>query len=100
MKNSLYIVYGGLWNKDDNCFAHPNDIAITTFKNREKAEACVDKLLESYMRMKSYSMNYTIEETYTECKPLKTSITDITDKHGDIVFSVEVVEVDLNKTIL
>lgn len=100
MKNSLYVVYGGYWDKDNNCFTQPNNIAITTFKNREKAENCVDRLLEGYMRLKSYSMNYKIEETYTDYRPLKTSITDITDKHGDIVYSVEVVEIDLRKTIM
>ena len=101
-KSKAYVVYGGKWNIEENQFNDINEIKnYTVFKNREKAEEQVDKLLDGYMKMKSYSMKYTIENSYeADYEPIKTFITNITDKKGDIVFSAELKEIDLSNIIL
>ena len=101
-KSKAYIVYGGKWDIEENQFKDLDEIKnYTVFKNRDKAEEQVDKLLDSYMKMKSYSMKYTIESSYeADYEPIKTFITNITDKKGYIVFSVEMKEVDLSNIIM
>lgn len=103
MKNNLYVVYGGKCDEDDVYNVWYTEFAgePRLFKNREKAEAYVDELLDGFMKTKCYSHNYLIEETeVTHETPVITYQTDIYDKHDYRCFRVEMLVLDLSNVIM
>ena len=102
-KNQLFIIFGGKVNEDDEYhvvfteyFREP-----MYFKNKEKANNYIETLIDDYMKMKSYSLNYEITETYKdESSQIEKYITDIRDKYNYTVFRIEMQVIDLNKVIM
>lgn len=102
-KNQLFVVFGGTVEEDDDYnveylkyFREPR-----YYKNKEKAEDYVELLLDDYMKMKSYSPNYEIIESYKdENTALEKFITDIRDKNDYTVFRIEMIVIDLTKIIM
>lgn len=102
-KNQLFIIFGGKVEEDDDYnvkyieyFREP-----MCFKNKEKANAYVETLIDDYMKMKSYSLNYEIIEAYRdETSQIEKYITDIRDKNDYTVFRIEMMVMDLNKVVM
>ena len=102
-KNQLFIIFGGKVNEDDEYhvvyteyFREP-----LCFKNKEKAKAYIETLIDDYMKMKSYSLNYKIIEAYRDStSQIEKYITDIRDKYDYTVFRVEMQVIDLNNIIM
>ena len=102
-KNQLFVVFGGKVEEDDDY-----NVTYTEYyrepryyKNKEKANSYVELLIDDYMKMKSYSLNYEIIEAYKdENTALEKYITDIRDKNDYTVFRIEMVVIDLNQVIM
>ena len=102
-KNQLFIIFGGKVEEDDEYrvvyteyFREPK-----YFKNKEKANNYIETLIDDYMKMKSYSLNYEIIEAYKdEGSQIEKYITDIRDKNDYTVFRIEMQVIDLNKVIM
>ena len=102
-KNQLFVVFGGKVEEDEDY-----NVTYTEYyrepryyKNKEKANAYVELLIDDYMKMKSYSLNYEIIEAYKdENTALEKYITDIRDKNDYTVFRIEMVIIDLNKVVM
>ena len=102
-KNQLFIIFGGKVEEDDEYrvayieyFREPK-----YFKNKEKANNYIETLIDDYMKMKSYSLNYEIIEAYKdEDSQIEKYITDIRDKNDYTVFRIEMQVIDLNKVIM
>lgn len=102
-KNNLYVVFGGKCNEDEeyNVFYTEYFREPKSFKNKEKAMNYIDVLIDDYMKMKSYSLNYYIDEGYKdENTQLEKYITDIRDKNDYTVFRIEMLVIDLNNVIM
>ena len=103
MKNKLYTVIGGKWidNKECSGWENPEDMNYVAFKNKEKAIAYKEKLLDEFMKTKCYSHNYTIGEVYKdEERIIDTYITCISNKKGYIVYCTEFQEIDLANVVM
>lgn len=100
--NNLYVIFGGRCNEDDDYNVYYKDYTpYTVFKNKEKAHQHIEKLIDDFMKMKSYSLNYEIIEAYkVEDAPIETYFTDIRDKNDYTVFRIEMTIIDLNKVIM
>lgn len=102
-KNNLYVIFGGKVEEDEDFnvtyteyFREPK-----SFKNKEKAEAYVEVLIDDYMKMKSYSPNYEITDQYKdENTQLEKYLIDIRDKNDYTVFRIEMIVVNLNNVIM
>lgn len=102
-KNNLYVIFGGKVEEDEDFnvtyteyFREPK-----SFKNKEKAEAYVEVLIDEYMKMKSYSPNYEITNQYKdENTQLEKYLIDIRDKNDYTVFRIEMIVVNLNNVIM
>ena len=102
-KNQLFVVFGGKVEEDDDY-----NVTYTEYyreprhyKNKEKANSYVELLIDDYMKMKSYSLNYEIIEAYKdENTALEKYITDIRDKNDYTVFRIEMMVIDLNQVIM
>ena len=102
-KNQLFVVFGGKVEEDDDY-----NVTYTEYyrepryyKNNEKANDYVELLIDDYMKMKSYSLNYEIIEAYKdENTALEKYITDIRDKNDYTVFRIEMTIIDLNAVIM
>lgn len=102
-KNNLYVIFGGKVEEDEDFnvtyteyFREPK-----SFKNKEKAEAYVEVLIDDYMKMRSYSPNYEITNQYKdENTQLEKYLIDIRDKNDYTVFRIEMIVVNLNNVIM
>jgi hypothetical protein len=102
-KNQLFIIFGGKVNEDDEYhvvyteyFREPK-----YFKNKDKANNYIETLIDDYMKMKSYSLNYEIIEAYKdESSQIEKYITDIRDNNDYTVFRIEMQVIDLNQVIM
>ena len=102
-KNQLFVIFGGKVNEDDNYNVEYTEYFREPkyFKNKEKANAYVEVLIDDYMKMKSYSLNYEIIEAYKdESSQLEKYITDIRDKNDYTVFRIEMTVIDLSQVIM
>lgn len=102
-KNNLYVVFGGKCDEDDDYNVTYTEYfgKYVTFKNKDKANKYVDKLIDDFMKMKSYSLNYEITDSYRlEDTPIETYFTDIRDKNDYTVFRIEIMVIDLNNVIM
>ena len=100
MKNMLYMVIGKKWNDEKENWDF-NEPRYTVFKNKEKANNFKEELLDKYMKTKSYSPKYTIDEEFRDEEgPIPILVNSIYDKHDDLVYCVEIYEVDLSKIVM
>ncbi len=102
-KNQLFVVFGGKVEEDDDYNVEYLEYfrEARYYKNKEKANDFVELLIDDYMKMKSYSPNYEIIESYKdENTALEKFITDIRDKNDYTVFRIEMLVIDLNKVIM
>ena len=102
-KNNLYVIFGGKVNEDDDYNVEYTEYFREPmyFKNKEKANNYVDTLIDDYMKMRSYSLNYEIIEAYKdETSQIEKYITDIRDKNDYTVFRIEMLVLDLSKVIM
>lgn len=100
MKNMLYIVTNKKWNDKKEAW-ELDSRGYMPFKNKEKANDYKEKLLDEYMKMKSYSLKYTIEADYIDEEgSIPMQVSEIIDKNGDLVFLVEIMMIDLSKVIM
>lgn len=102
-KNQLFVIFGGKVNEDDDYNVEYTEYFREPkyFKNKEKANNYVEVLIDDYMKMKSYSLNYEIIEAYKdESSQLEKYITDIRDKNDYTVFRIEMTVIDLSQVIM
>jgi hypothetical protein len=102
-KNQLFVIFGGKVNEDDEYNVRYTEYFREPkyFKNKEKANAYIEVLIDDYMKMKSYSLNYEIIEAYKdESSQLEKYITDIRDKNDYTVFRIEMTVIDLSQVIM
>ena len=99
MKNNIYVVYGGKWDKENNNWLEIDKIAKTSLKNKDKAYTHADMLIEAFLKEKGYPIGFTISDWYVGSNPVYTSICDVTNKKGELVFSVEIMTVDVTNII-
>lgn len=102
-KNYLYIIFGGRVEEDEEYnvtyIDYPSEPRC--YKNKEKANAYVELLIDYYMKTKSYSQNYEIIEAYRDKNTqLEKWITDIRDKNDYTVFRIEMLVIELSNIIM
>lgn len=102
MKNQLIIVYGAKTEEDrDGYITYKEHTEPIAFKNKDKANLYKETIIDEFMKTKSYSHNYTIDEEYqVRDSVIKTYHTDILNKYEECVYRVVIMIIDLTNMVM